>query len=256
MKSILMTLAPIVTLACGTPDRVGKSIVSQEQNSAEEQAPEVGGNTEVAATVTEPEVQLTEKTVPKIIPTQVAPEKFGDFNSDQLIDDADFMLFKAAYGSQTGEANYHIKFDADKDGIVGLSDFNQFRKVYSSQRRFGDFNDDGLINKMDYDLFGAAYGSQSGDANYHVKFDADKDGIVGLSDLIEFRKVYPPQASFGDFNHDGSIDQQDLTLFRGAYGSKSGDSNYDIIFDADKDGIVGLSDLNEFRKLYGKKSSS
>lgn len=47
----------------------------------------------------------------------------------------------------------------------------------------------------------------------------------------------------GDINGDGNIDTEDLRIFACAYGSKVGDSNYNVECDFNKDGIVDVRDL-------------
>ena len=46
-----------------------------------------------------------------------------------------------------------------------------------------------------------------------------------------------------DFNGDGRVGFADFVAFAGAYGARSGQSNFDSKFDLDGDGRVGFSDF-------------
>lgn len=55
-----------------------------------------------------------------------------------------------------------------------------------------------------------------------------------------------------DFNGDGRVGFADFVAFAGAYGARSGQSNFDSKFDLDGDGRVGFSDFVIFANAYGK----
>jgi len=56
----------------------------------------------------------------------------------------------------------------------------------------------------------------------------------------------------GDVNGDGSVDASDLSDFSEAYGSESGDSNWNLYCDFNSDHKVDASDLFDLGKNYGK----
>ncbi len=60
-----------------------------------------------------------------------------------------------------------------------------------------------------------------------------------------------PAEEKGDFNSDGVIGLADFVEFAAAYGSSTGDSNYNAIGDFDDSGDVGLADFVEFATAYG-----
>jgi len=58
-------------------------------------------------------------------------------------------------------------------------------------------------------------------------------------------------ATKGDFDSDEDIDLADFVEFAAAYGSSTGDANYDAIGDFDDSGDIGLADFVEFAAAYG-----
>ena len=54
----------------------------------------------------------------------------ADFNGNNEVDIADFLLFVDAYGTQRGQANYDAKFDLNGDDIIGIPDFLIFVELY------------------------------------------------------------------------------------------------------------------------------
>ena len=55
-----------------------------------------------------------------------------------------------------------------------------------------------------------------------------------------------------DFNGDGSVGFADFLAFAGAFGSKTGDANFDTKFDLNSDGNVGFPDFLAFANAFGK----
>ena len=53
----------------------------------------------------------------------------------------------------------------------------------------------------------------------------------------------------GDLDGDSDVDNDDLALFQAAFGSSSGDANYNPAADLDNDGVIGVSDLLIFRSM-------
>ncbi|MEM1424763.1 MAG: hypothetical protein AAGH64_12275 [Planctomycetota bacterium] len=59
-------------------------------------------------------------------------------------------------------------------------------------------------------------------------------------------------ACVGDFDNDGDVDLGDFGVFGAAFGSVSGDMNYDPAADFDKDGDVDLGDFGVFGAEFGR----
>jgi len=56
----------------------------------------------------------------------------GDFDGDDDIDIYDFVLFAAAYGSESGDPNYNPVGDFDDDGYINIFDFVLFAADYGT----------------------------------------------------------------------------------------------------------------------------
>lgn len=54
-----------------------------------------------------------------------------------------------------------------------------------------------------------------------------------------------------DFNLDGRVDETDLNLFQTAFGSSTGDANYNPALDFNNDGTIGDEDFQEFLDHFG-----
>ena len=64
-----------------------------------------------------------------------------------------------------------------------------------------------------------------------------------------------PTAADADFNGNGEVDIADFLQFVDAYGSQTGDANYDAKFDLDGNDIIGIPDFLIFVDLYGQTVS-
>lgn len=73
--------------------------------------------------------------------------------------------------------------------------------------------------------------------------DTDGDGLGDACDPTPNGGL-PACLEIVDFNNDGKLDVQDVMIFRDAFGSSSGDPNYDPSVDIDGDGDVDLFDVS------------
>ncbi|GAB4543824.1 MAG: hypothetical protein Tsb0013_00380 [Phycisphaerales bacterium] len=62
----------------------------------------------------------------------------------------------------------------------------------------------------------------------------------------------PVNTCVGDFDNDGDVDLGDFGIFGGAFGSMTGDANYDPAADFDNDGDVDLGDFGIFGGEFGR----
>ena len=53
-----------------------------------------------------------------------------DFNGDGTVGFADFIIFAAAFGSTSADADFDPRFDLDGDGTVGFGDFVIFSRAF------------------------------------------------------------------------------------------------------------------------------
>jgi hypothetical protein len=55
---------------------------------------------------------------------------FGDINGDGIVNGSDFLAFRTAYLSFTGDSNYNPAFDYNSDGAINGSDYLRFRSNF------------------------------------------------------------------------------------------------------------------------------
>jgi hypothetical protein len=82
--------------------------------------------------------------------------------------------------------------------------------------------------------------------NKLVVYARDLEGNVGFS-LVTFRVNF-----LGDLDGNGKVNIIDITIVAKAFGSKSGDSNWDASADLDKNGTINIVDVTIVAKDYGK----
>ena len=74
-----------------------------------------------------------------------------------------------------------------------------------------------------------------------------KQDVAASESLRSFSKAACP----GDFNNNGSVDLADFLAFAGAFGTRSGDANYNALMDLDDNDAVDLSDFLAFAGVFG-----
>ncbi|MDE2889526.1 MAG: dockerin type I domain-containing protein [Gemmatimonadota bacterium] len=75
-------------------------------------------------------------------------------------------------------------------------------------------------------------------------------GVQNL-DVSQATLTFTAAACPGDFDSDGTVSLGDFLLFARAFGTRSGDSNYDARFDMDGSGAIDLSDFLAFAGVFG-----
>jgi hypothetical protein len=87
-------------------------------------------------------------------------------------------------------------------------------------------------------------------------WDSDKDGYsdgeevsAGTDPLLKSSKPSSPP-SFGDVDGDQDIDGMDLSLLAAAFGSVSGEPEYDVLADFNSDGLVNDIDMEMFSRIF------
>ena len=60
------------------------------------------------------------------------PTTTPDFDGDNAVTIADFLLFVAQFGLGQGDAEYDARFDLDGDGAIGIGDFLIFVNAFGT----------------------------------------------------------------------------------------------------------------------------
>ena len=71
-----------------------------------------------------------------------------------------------------------------------------------------------------------------------AQLDSDKDGFGNACDA--------------DLNNDGAVNALDLAIFRQAFGSQTGQPNFNTSADMNGDGRINALDLSMFQARFGK----
>jgi hypothetical protein len=134
----------------------------------------------------------------------------ADFNNDESVDGADFIIWQAHYGLAPNAL--HEEGDADFDGNVDSADLDIWKLQfgYFEPLNFNaDFNGDGLVDGDDFVVWVAGFGTVSGGTL--ATGDANGDGTVNISDLRAWQIAY--SGTLGDIYDNGTNPQYaDLTV--------------------------------------------
>jgi hypothetical protein len=90
----------------------------------------------------------------------------------------------------------------------------------------------------------------------------DREGYIGYYDhnwegaqaLIKEISKIMQKVLRTDLNNDGKVDILDISIVAGAFGSKSGDENWNEVADIDEDGSVNILDVALVALDYGETS--
>ena len=61
----------------------------------------------------------------------------GDFNGDGVVDNADYVLFVAAFGTSSGDEGFDAQMDLNGDGTINTADFLIFSDHYGGEGASG-----------------------------------------------------------------------------------------------------------------------
>ncbi len=79
------------------------------------------------------------------------------------------------------------------------------------------------------------------DATTGAAVDAAVNGLVGSSQVVQFRRL------FGDLNGDGMVTPADYQQFRKDYGSRAGQANYQSAFDYNSNNLIAAGDRTQIQ---------
>ena len=211
----------------------------------------------------------------------------GDFDGDSDVDGVDYARFYAAYPSnfELGDANYDPAADLDADGDVDDDDKARFDEDYNQTLPCPVWGGHEIVTSHD-EIGGDIYPGHDTLENGHISVadgtdytfqvlpepnysvsDITADAASVLAGSVKtgadysytFTNVtddHTLHASFcnlpGDIDGDRVVTLADYYQYRAAYGSTSGDPNWNPRADMDGDGTVTLADYYQYRANYGE----
>lgn len=75
---------------------------------------------------------------------------------------------------------------------------------------------------------------------------------VAASPSVIVVPITSAEKLLGDLNHDGKVDEEDLSIFQKSWYMRSGAANYNPEADLDKNGFINVKDFAIFGKNWGK----
>jgi hypothetical protein len=116
------------------------------------------------------------------------------FNQDEVYD-SDWQLVEYDIsGFADGESTVYLQWSMGVTYSSGACGWNiddvEILAVELGAPCPGDLNGDGFRNVSDFTQFAAAYGTKTGDPNYHPDADMDGDGFINVTDFTQFVSVY------------------------------------------------------------------
>lgn len=172
----------------------------------------------------------------------------GDYNSNGVVDAADFTVWRDNLGSTLA---FHA--DGNRDGQVNMADYIVWADNFGAMvppdcsRILGDYNYDGSVDAADFTVWRDTLGSL-----IVLNADGNANGIVDTADFLVWQNNFGQRMPLaclhviGDYNGDAVVDAADFTVWRDTLGSRS-----DLRADGDQNGIVDAADYDVWRDNFG-----
>ena len=185
-------------------------------------------------------------------------EDFGDDVLSRLVQTANIGIANVEHA--TGES-FHPIFDRHLSRLflngTGLNNTLNYTAPFlqnaTSPREFSISPETPSV-RLDIKPLSMAYlrlTSNQPQATINIFTDAEGDFRAQLIPIPRSGSIAPSP----DFDGNGRVGFSDFVMFAGAYGTRSGQANFDSKFDLDGDGRVGFSDFVLFAGAYGKPVS-
>jgi len=84
-----------------------------------------------------------------------------------------------------------------------------------------------------------------------ASYDTPVEAGAGGAEVVIGGDVPEPSEPSPDFDGDGEVGFTDFIMFAGAFGSATGEADWDVKFDLDQDGSVGFTDFITFAGVFG-----
>jgi hypothetical protein len=182
----------------------------------------------------------------------VSPLLPGDYNQDQTVDAADYVLWRKNQGNSTGLPNENAS-----PGSVSQEDHSIWRSNLGRNATLllpGDYNQDQTVDAADYVLWRKNLGKSPGLPNEDATpgIVTHEDRTIWRANLGKTATVQSPGDPLlpGDYNQDQAVDAADYVLWRKNLGSTPGLPN-----EGATSGIVSHEDHTIWRANLGKKAT-
>ena len=106
-----------------------------------------------------------------------------------------------------------------------------------------------VIARLTFDCVGA--GSSALTITVNELMDGTPGASQPITATVQNGTVVCGAGCFGDFNVDGAITITDILLIKPAFGTQSGDVNYDATFDLNSDGRISIIDILLLKPVFG-----
>ncbi len=94
------------------------------------------------------------------------------------------------FGASVRLRSNNLAFDGNGDGIAGGDYLLGAQQADNFFALFGDTNGDGLVGVTEFGQFRSTFGKQSSDVGYNPLFDFDNDFVIGVADFGQFRNRF------------------------------------------------------------------
>ncbi|MEM1424377.1 MAG: hypothetical protein AAGH64_10290, partial [Planctomycetota bacterium] len=150
-----------------------------------------------------------------------------------------------------------IDGDLDFDGDVDADDLaiaNTYLGATLDDQETGTLSDNGTEEDTSDDITGMVWKWQNAEFQQVLALIAlvDDGPAVTQADIDVIGDVVNPNTCTGDFDNDGDVDLGDFGVFGAAFGSMSGDANFEDVADFDGDDDVDLGDFGTFGAEFGR----
>ena len=185
-------------------------------------------------------------------------EDFGDDVLSRLVQTANVGIANVEHA--TGES-FHPIFDRHLSRLFlsgkGLNNTLNFTAPFlqnaTSPKEFSVSPETPSV-RLDIKPLSVAYlrlTSNQQQTTFNIFTDAEGDFRAQLIPIPRSGSIAPSP----DFDGNGRVGFSDFVMFASAYGTRSGQTNFDSKFDLDGDGRIGFSDFVLFAGAYGKPVS-
>lgn len=177
----------------------------------------------------------------------------GDYDSGGVVDDQDYTVWKAAFGTTVSTAG--LGADGNANGIVDAADYTVWRDhlgatVYQPPTLPGDYDRNGAVESTDYDLWKSTFGQS---VPVWDAADGTGNGVIDAADYTVWRDhlgvtANQPPTLPGDYDRNGIVAPADYDMWKSTFGQSG---NIWAGADGNGNGIIDAADYTAWRDHFG-----